>query len=38
MTNGCVSIDKTLVMGAKLMTGSYKKNTHIKSKGQFKDK
>ena len=37
MTNGCVSIDKTLVMGAKLMTGSYI-NTHIKSKGQFKDK
>ena len=38
MTNDCVSITKTMVMGLKLMTGRYKKNTHIKSKGQCKDK
>ena len=25
-------------MGVKLMTEKYKKNTHIKSKGQWKDK
>ena len=25
-------------MGVKLMTGRYKKNTHIQSKGQCKDK
>ena len=37
MTNDCVSITKTLVMGVKLMTGRYKK-THIKSKDQCKDK
>ena len=38
MTNDCVSITKTLMMGVKLMTERYKKNTHIKSKGQCKDK
>ena len=34
MTNDCVSITKTLMMGLKLMTEKY---TH-KSKGQCKDK
>ena len=34
MTNDCVS----LMMGVKLMTEGYKKNTYIKSKGQCKDK
>ena len=38
MTNDCVSITKTLVMGVKLMTDRYKENNHIKSKGQCKDK
>ena len=38
MTNDCVSVTKTLMMGVKLMTERYKKNTHIKSKGQCKDK
>ena len=38
MTNYCVSVTKTLMMGVKLMTEKYKKNTHIKSKGQCKDK
>ena len=33
MINDCVSITKILMMGVKLMTGRYKKNTHIKSKG-----
>ena len=37
MTNDCVSITKTLMMGVKLMT-EIQKNTHIKSKGQCKDK
>ena len=32
MTNDCVSITKTLMMGVKLMTERYKKNTYIKSK------
>ena len=32
MTIDCVSIIKTLMMGVKLMTERYKKNTHIKSK------
>ena len=43
MTNYCVldlreltqvSITKTLLKGVKLMIDRYKKNTHIKSKGQ----
>ena len=38
MTNDCVSVTKTLMMGVKLMTERYKKNAHIKSKGQCKDK
>ena len=38
MTNDCVSITKTLVKGVKLMTDRHKKNTHIKSTGQCKDK
>ena len=38
MTNDCVSVTKTLMMGVKLMTERCKKNTHIKCKGQFKDK
>ena len=38
MTNDCVSITKTLVMGVKLMADRYKENNHIKSKGQCKDK
>ena len=38
MTNDCVSMTKTLVVGVKLMTDRYKENTHIKSKGQCKDK
>ena len=37
MTNDCVSVTKTLMMGVKLMT-EVQKNTHIKSKGQCKDK
>ena len=46
MTNDCVldlseltlvSITKTLIKGEKLMTDRYK-NTHIKGKGQCKDK
>ena len=37
MTNDCVSITKTLMMGVKLMT-EVEKNTHIKSKCQCKDK
>ena len=36
MPNECVSITKTLIMGIKLMTERYKKNTHIKSKGREK--
>ena len=38
MTNDCVSVTKTLLMGVKSMKESYKKITHIKSKGQCKDK
>ena len=38
MTNDCVSVTKTLMMGVKLMAERYKKNTPIKSKGQCKDK
>ena len=41
MTNDCVSVTKTLMMEVKLMAEGYKKkkkNTHIKSKGQCKDK
>ena len=38
MINDCVSITKTLMMGVKLMTERYEKNTHIKSRGQCKDK
>ena len=38
MTNDCVSVTKTLMMGVKLMTERYKKNTHIKCKGRCKDK
>ena len=38
MTNDCVSITEILVMAVKLMTDRYKKNNHIKSKGQCKDK
>ena len=37
MTNDCVYITKILMMGVKLMTVGIK-NTHIKSKGQCKDK
>ena len=37
MTNDCVFITKTQVNGLKLMTDRYKKNAHIKSKGQCKD-
>ena len=33
MVNDCVSITKIMMMGVKLMTGRFKKNTHIKSKG-----
>ena len=36
MTNDCVSITKTLMIGVKLMTEKHKK--YIKSKGQSKDK
>ena len=38
MTNDCVSVTKTLMIGVKLMADGYKKNTHIKSKGQCKAK
>ena len=38
MANDFVSIAKTLVVGAKLMTDRYKKNTHMKIKGQCKEK
>ena len=38
MINDCVSITKTLMMGVKLITQRYKKNTHIKNKDQYKDK
>ena len=38
MTNDCVSVAKTLMMGVKLMTQRYKKIVTKKSKGQFKDK
>ena len=38
MTNDCASIPKTLMMGIKLMTERFKKNTHIISEGQCKDK
>ena len=38
MTNDCVSVTKTLMMRVKLMTERYKKNTHLKSKGQCKDR
>ena len=38
MTNYCVSITKTLMMGVKLMTERHKKNTRIRSKGQCKVK
>ena len=38
MTNNCVSFAKTLMMGVKLMRETGIKNTHIKSKGQSKDK
>ena len=39
MTSDCVSVIKALMMGLKLMTVRYKKkNTHIKSKGQCKNK
>ena len=37
MTNDCVFVTKTLMMGVKLITEKYK-NTHIKSKDQCKDK
>ena len=37
MTNDCVSITKTLMMGVKLMTNRYR-YTHIRSKGHCKDK
>ena len=37
MTNDCVSVTKTLMIGVKLMTERYKKYSK-KSKGQFKDK
>ena len=37
MANDCVSATKTLMMEVKLMIERYK-NTHIKSKGQCKDK
>ena len=37
MTNDCVSVTKILMMGVKLVT-EVQKNTHIKSKGQCKDK
>ena len=36
MTNNCVSVTKTLMMGVKLMT-ELQKNTHKKSKVQFRD-
>ena len=32
------ALTKTLVMEVKLMADRYKQNTHIKSKGQCKDK
>ena len=38
MTNNCASVTKTLMIDVKLMTERYKKNTHEKSKDQFKDK
>ena len=38
MTSDCVSTTKTLMMGVKLMTKRYEKSTHIKDKGQCKDK
>ena len=39
MTNDCVSITKTLMMGVKLMSERHiQKNTRIKSKGQCKDR
>ena len=39
MVIDCVSITKTLMMGVKLMRErEVRKDTHIKSKGQFKDK
>ena len=37
MTNDCVSVTKTLLMGVKSMKERYKKITHTKSKGQCKD-
>ena len=37
MTNDCVSVTKIQMMGVKLVT-EVQKNTHIKSKGQCKDK
>ena len=38
MTNHCVSVTKTLIMGVKVMTEEYTKNVRIKSKDQRKDK
>ena len=38
MTNHCVSVTKTLIVGVKVMTEEYTKNVRIKSKDQRKDK